>query len=261
MSRQCRAPKNNFRYLYENTNSQQEEGYDPYSKEEGSCSNQTVSTSGECYVLREEGYTKKSQATSKKQVKIRKPEKNYPQDIINLATKINESNTKPYSYSQVLCSSKVEKDTATVITRTHSETARNKPIVKGLINECEAKMLLDTGADINIIDKFFAQNVLNLKLEQSRKNSSYIKCANGSSMKVVGTVYLAVKIGKSINKIEFRIVENLFPRVILGIVALKQLKISLCPESSCAIVKNEKVPFLSKVDSTPGECYVLREEG
>ena len=63
-----------------------------------------------------------------------------------------------------------------------------------------------------------------------------------------GECSLDVEIGGSFKTINFYVVDQMFPNVIFGIVALKQLQIILCPEQSCIFTKTEMVSFLSKVE-------------
>ena len=135
----------------------------------------------------------------------------------------------------------------TVITSKNDEKARNKPIITGAVNNLRAKVFLDSGADINIVDRNFALNVLSLSIKDVAKSKSSIKCANATTMQVFGECSLQVTIGNVSKRLIFIVVENVFPSVILGLVALKELKIVICPEQSCIFADNIFVPFLSKV--------------
>jgi len=144
----------------------------------------------------------------------------------------------------------------TVITATNDERSRNKPIVRGRVHSKATKLFLDTGADINII----ACEILGVDESFIKPTKSSVRCANNFNLKVVGECYLDVAIGSSSHKIYFLVVENIFPAVILGIVALKQMKVAIVPEESGAYVKNELVPFLSKVETKNEEELCLRVE-
>ena len=171
--------------------------------------------------------------------------KQYPTDVVLLDKYINGNQltrTEMKKVKKLL--------SMTVITSNNAEKAKNKPIVNGKINNNRSKFFLDSGADINIIDKNFGVQKLGLQEKDIRAASSSIRCANGTKMKVLGECSLDVEIGGSFKTINFYVVDQMFPNVILGIVALKQLQIILCPEQSCIFTKTEMVSFLSKVEET-----------
>lgn len=217
----------------------------------------SVQTTDDCYFLSNVDQRKVAHATSQKQIKSRKPPMKYSEEIINMAKEI-EAGKKTYKtallYNLKDVSGKANA-ASTVITKTNRERARNKPIVQGMINDKPAKLFLDSGADTNLIDRKFMNNTLNAKIVDS--TPSTIRCANGSVMQCVGTVSASVSIGNSVRTVKFRVIDNLFPTVILGIVALKQLRVSLCPWKSCALVDTCAIPFLSKVSEHPKNAIGL----
>lgn len=201
--------------------------------------------------------------TSKKQVKTKK-EKKYPEEICKLAAIIEDPTIKSYKEALTgkLCHTVSTMSVpSTLITKRNSEKAKNKPIVWGKINNAPQKFLLDTGADINLIDKNYAKNTLNIKLDLTNNNKSQIRCANGSPMQALGTIKAEIEIGKSVACLDFVVVENMFPEIILGIVALKELNVDLSPSKSCAITKNLIVPFVSKVGKSKNVCELLLRVG
>ena len=46
------------------------------------------------------------------------------------------------------------------------------------------------------------------------------------------------------------VVENLLPRVIIGIKEMKRLNIAVIPANDCIIVDEKQIPFISKVRET-----------
>jgi len=263
MSRNCRAPRNHTRFAsmdnaaYSDTYpshsrhlSHEGDADSPPSINEGNGSDYSTA---ECYLAAKSSEKSVARATSRKQIKIRKPPIQYSAEIHAIAEGIgNGVETYKDALISNLCTNKdKQKATSTVITKSNPERARNKPIVKGFIGDRNAKFLLDSGADINLIDRKFAESFLSSNINRSTAAQSTIRCANGSVMKCVGTVEISVSIGRASEMVIFRVVENLFPVVILGLVALKQLHISVCPWKSCAIIGNDEIPFLSKVSEIP----------
>jgi len=183
--------------------------------------------------------------------------KYYPKDVLLLERFVNDERILRKEKKQL---SKLL--SMTVITSANTEKARNKPIVKGSANNKEAKMFLDTGADINIIDKNFALNVLQISPSNITQSTSNIRCANGTKLHVLGECKINICIGEAAQELKFTVVDKVFPSIIIGIVGMKQLKISLCPEQSCAFTGKTMVQFLSKVDDMPknGEGLCLRVE-
>ena len=69
-------------------------------------------------------------------------------------------------------------------------------------------------------------------------------------MNICGKAIIPVKVGNLSENIEFIVASNISPRIILGIVALKRMKIDLCASQSCVFVENTKIPFMSKVEES-----------
>lgn len=134
----------------------------------------------------------------------------------------------------------------TLITKFNPEKAKNKPIINGKCEGRQAKLFLDTGAEINLIDKDFAQKI-GVQSRQIAQEGKYIKCANNTRMNTSGWVKLKIKAGNEEKFCKFWIVEKLFPRIIMGIRAMKDMAIAVDPARNCVWVKDLKVPLLSKV--------------
>jgi hypothetical protein len=138
----------------------------------------------------------------------------------------------------------------TLISGNHSEVARNKPIVRGRCAGHKTQLFLDSGAETNVVD---AQFVKDLQLRQYpikfAPSKGNIKCANGSTMPVLGFAIMSVEMGPSKMMQKFMVVPNLFPRVIIGIRTLKTMGITINPTEDCAFVgEGHKLAFLSRVD-------------
>lgn len=140
-------------------------------------------------------------------------------------------------------------DGKTVISSSHRELARNKPVVWGKVQNKPEKIFVDSGSENNIIDFQCLQKLIK---EDSKiafvKRSGNLCCANGSKMETKGYVYLYVKIHSIVNKLKFIVVEKIFPNIIIGITGMKLLKTKLDAEHSALEVQGKRIPFLSKVE-------------
>ena len=138
--------------------------------------------------------------------------------------------------------------TDTLITKGNNEKAKNKPIIMGSCEGSPAKLFLDTGAEINVVDKEFVKKI-GIHPNRIIKARKYIKCANDSKMDTNGWVNLKVRVADKERYCKFWIVERLFPKVIIGIRAMKDLRMEVDPARNCAWVRNVKIPFLSHVQT------------
>lgn len=140
------------------------------------------------------------------------------------------------------------KATPTLISKSHSEKAANKPVIRGKVQNLRGKIFCDSGAEINFID------LKTVKLIQTSNPSCVIihkkyniKCANGSKMENQGVIKLELNLAGHRSIQEFAIIENLFPRVILGMRTMKDIGLNICPYKNGVEIRNKFIPFLSKV--------------
>ena len=142
------------------------------------------------------------------------------------------------------------KSSPTLISRSRPERAANKPLVRAEIEGTEAKVFLDSGAELNVIEESFVKSLLahnkNIKIQQS---DVYIRCANDSRMKGLGKVCLNMSLNGCHMRQTFTIVRGLFPKVIVGIRQMKRCNIMVDPGNDCVWVGTRRVPFVSKVQS------------
>jgi len=128
-----------------------------------------------------------------------------------------------------------------------NSTVKCKPTINCSINGLKKEVLVDTGADCNVIDYEFFKKVAkhdpSIKIIKSRGN---LTCANSSPLQLVGYSNLDINIGKSIFHCKFLIVEKIVPHVIIGLKMMKKNKISVNPAKSCInIGLDETIFFLS----------------
>ena len=164
--------------------------------------------------------------------KTKKP-KSYPEDVERWADFVEgRTNKKP----------------KTLISNNHSEKAANKPIIEGRCQGHVCRILCDSGAEVNVIDEALVreiqQNDSSVEITKSKKS---LKCANNSTMHVVGTVCLRMSFASASKSCTFLVVKNLFPKVILGIRSMKGLRMIIDPVNNCVKVRNTTIPFLSKI--------------
>ena len=143
---------------------------------------------------------------------------------------------------------RTNKKPRTLVSSKHSEKAANKPIIVGSCHGRICKILCDSGAEVNVIDETLLRGIQEkdstVKIKASRKT---IKCANNSSMSVAGLVRLKLEFASVSKWCNFLVVKNLFPKVIVGIRAMKDLKMTIDPSKNQVVVSGTRVPFLSRV--------------
>lgn len=140
-------------------------------------------------------------------------------------------------------------DNQTLITKRNNERAKNKPIAIVKIQNKFEKVFFDSGAECNIVSKRVFENAQKYSPVRFESFTGCVKCANGSKLDVLGTCWLQVEIGGVVSCHPFRIVENMFPEILVGIKLMKSMKILIKPEEDCIMVNNIKVPFLSKTET------------
>lgn len=128
----------------------------------------------------------------------------------------------------------------------HTENARNKPLVRGKCGGKQAKLFLDTGAEISVIDEGFIQHLGDRTIRRHRENKT-IKCANNSRMDTKGWVRLGVQIGGQLRECKFWVVQKLVPKIIIGIRAMKDMGVAVDPTEECVWINGVRVPFLARV--------------
>jgi hypothetical protein len=137
--------------------------------------------------------------------------------------------------------------THTVISESCSETAHNKPLVIGRCAGEKAKLFVDSGAEMNVVDSEFLEHLVAKQMPvRFTPVSSRIQCANGTQMTVTGHAVMSLQIGpvKAVQK--FMVVKNLFPKVIVGIRSMKTMDIVIDPVADCLVVNGSvQIPFIS----------------
>jgi len=138
----------------------------------------------------------------------------------------------------------------TLISETHTEKAMNKPIIRGQLAGKSGKIFLDTGSEVNLIDKNTFDKLSGMSDEILFEEKPFnIKCANGSKMETFGKASIECKIGNTISRQNFIVTKDLFPRVFIGIKTMKDMNIVLNPKSDGISINNMYVPFISGIQS------------
>jgi len=189
-----------------------------------------------------------------KPIDKKKPNVSYPPDIIAAEKYINGQMSKK-TYASLLKSSP-NCDALTVKQSSRTDIYKNKPTITGRICGNRCKIFLDSGAEINAIEKDVLLTQINVKeqdINTPRKNQ--IRCANGSSMEVCGEIVLPVSIGVKTNNVTFLVVRRLSPGIILGIRGLKSLGADILSSKDSVKCNGIEIPFLSttQVDSNLGK--------
>lgn len=176
---------------------------------------------------------------SNKRVKEPRTKKQYPRDIEDLCDYVEgKKSWKAVRFNKA----------ETLISQSHSEKGKNKPLVQGKCEGRTEKLFLDTGADISVIDHDLVEKLVGAD-KITRNANKFIKCANNSRMNIVGSVELKINVGGKEKICKFWVVKQLFPRIIIGIRALKDLGMSMDFANQCVWIQGTRVPFVSSIQS------------
>jgi len=134
----------------------------------------------------------------------------------------------------------------TLISKGHMEKAKNKPLIIGKCEGHTVKLFMDTGAEINVIDKTFLQK-LNIPSDRIHRDTKIIKCANDSKMDTRGWINLKIEVAGRVRPCKFWVVERLFPHVIVGIRGMKDMRVSVDPANNCVWMNDVKIPLVSQI--------------
>ena len=116
--------------------------------------------------------------------------------------------------------------------------------------------MIDSGAALNVVaEEFVIQNGLESSI--NRQEINQIRCANNSIVKSLGKIKMNVVMGHFIENMEFVVVPQIFPKIIIGLKQMKHSNICVVPKFDCIYVKNEKIPFVSKTSSL--NCNSLKK--
>ena len=66
-------------------------------------------------------------------------------------------------------------------------------------------------------------------------------------MESCGSVSLEIELGGIISRQSFIMVNNLFPRVFIGIKTMKNIKIEISPNKECITVNRKNLPYISGI--------------
>jgi len=137
----------------------------------------------------------------------------------------------------------------TRISETRSEKAANKPLVRCGIEGVATNVFFDTGAEINVIDQSLLKRLMEKNTSiKIHPISTSIRCANDSKMKGTGKVSLSVNIRGHWSRQEFIVVQELFPRMIIGIRHMKKCGIAVDAPNECLWIEGHRIPLLSKIN-------------
>ena len=191
---------------------------------------------------------------------ITRRSKTYPDYIVELEEFIEGKRSKKRT-----C---LEEEKRVKTTNMAAEKDRNKPLVRGKCEGKQTKLFLDTGAEINVIDEGFLQQLKDQPVRR-HKQSKVIKCANNSRMDTRGWVRLEIQVGGQMKRCKFWVVQSLYPKIIIGIRAMKDMGMAIDPAKECVWVNGKRVQFTARVqpqsllesDSGNAQTPGLRVEG
>jgi len=179
-------------------------------------------------------------------------EKKYPKHVQSWSQYIEGSGGKP---KKAISTVNDSQSRYTKISYSNPEPAKNKPIVCGKIFGVTKNLLLDTGAEANVIDFNFLKSLNGKfgKVKIYRKHSN-LKCANGSPLSVVGYSVLPVNLKGKEFSIKFTVVDSIFPNVILGMQSMRKMKLIIEPLNGQAKIidlngESNIIPFISSSEN------------
>jgi len=183
-------------------------------------------------------------------------QKHYPTDIINDCEYIEGTrsmNSKGCTFSEVLQNAMTIRPTVE-----HKKDENNRPILSGRLSGTNTNFFMDTGSEINVIDQMYLNRLLNKQVTLCKNSSKVVSCANGSKLKINGSVSLLVQIGPSEKLLNFLVASTLYPKVIIGIHGMQSLSLNIDLKNSEVITQGVRVPFKSRILS---ESELLQKNG
>ena len=135
----------------------------------------------------------------------------------------------------------------TLISENNPELACNKPVVHCRIYGKKQAVLFDSGAEVNVIDLNYLNSLkqVNPKIKFIPRQGS-LRCANGSKLNILGYTGLTLTIGVQSVLIKFIVVDNMFPKVVIGLPSMKKHNISIIPSSDSIEICGILIPFISR---------------
>lgn len=136
--------------------------------------------------------------------------------------------------------------------KTYSSVCSNKPLINTVVGDRMIPTLLDTGAELNVIDVSLVQQFQQANIPHLFEERHYsLSCANNTSLKAFGKISLTVKIGTQDMKMVFTVVENLKPRMIIGIRQMKSEGMVIDTANDCLYLKDKSMVPFQKCISNP----------
>lgn len=152
---------------------------------------------------------------------------------------INDQGKKPRG--------QLRKAGSTVISESRNEKAKNKPLVECTVHDQKIKIMFDTGADLNVISKEFAEKLVKMNPSMRiYKSNTKVTCANGTTERCEGKMRLDVNIGPIRTTHVFDIMPNIFPHMFIGLRSMKKYDVMVNPSYDEIRIRNIRLPFVSK---------------
>ena len=183
-----------------------------------------------------------------------KKEKSYPTDVIqdfNFIEGKCQTNSYGKSYSKVL------QNSMSVMPYVGKKSVySNRPVLHGRVNDRMAKIFIDTGSEVNVINENLLFQILGKNVTVKNVGNKNVSCANGSKLDIKGSITLRIQIGLSEKLLQFLVCTSIFPQVILGIHGMQSLGMNIDLKNSEIITKGVRVPFIGKIDT---ESVILKK--
>ena len=82
-------------------------------------------------------------------------------------------------------------------------------MVKCRVNGINCELLIDSGADVNLIKKSYLEKKIGVVLHNQNRRVNKLKCSNISEIKVYGGIGLSVGIAPNSKVVNFLVVDNI----------------------------------------------------
>ena len=103
----------------------------------------------------------------------------------------------------------------------------NRPVLHGRVNDRLAKIFIDTGSEVNVINENILFQILGKNVTVKNVGNKKVSCANGSKLDIKGSIALRIQIGLSEKNSQFLVCTSIFPQVILTIRGMQSLGMNI----------------------------------
>lgn len=135
------------------------------------------------------------------------------------------------------------------------DVSTGKPTVPCIISGQNHSFLLDTGAELNVIDTNLVNKLMNSGRDIRFKKTNYaLRCANGSKFNAVGKVSMRITVGNYEMNAVLAVVDNLNSGIIIGMRQLKKDGVTIDSKNDSIIFEDGTIVEFEKPISAASVC-------